>query len=305
MTHIAFTSIAATNRIADQVMRTIGRDTSEPIKRVTKFVHPMGWKLEERGKLTRTELGPIFKSIVAGLRCTENVIDVEVAQLSTGKLSANDGYHIRFSLACGDGEWMYLVACSLTLTRHNATILVNNTGFDVTPHLLARYMQRCRKSFAEFLATVSRPLRLSTLLAYSQAESGLSKIALPIDGGLMIGTLYRVEDGAFPPIKVVFDKHGPHDEEAEVSAPEVAIHMRTFLDRDALNPRQQGILDGIEAWEAAHRRGIAASFEALTFGGARLDADYDFERLQADVTAAVEGCLDLVGSPEWRHLDPS
>ena len=202
---------------------------------------------------------------------------------------------------------MELIACDVHLTRHRAVVTVNLTEFNVTSHTLARYMQRHRKSPTHFLSTIIRPLRLSTLLSPGQAERGIRRMILPINGGLLVGSLSSVtldeDEELLFPIRVVYDKNGSHDEDADFSAPQVGTWMKTYIDRDSLNRRQQGILDAIEQWEVAHRRGIEVASQAIMFGNARLEAGDSLEKLKDDVYGAAEGCRLLIDSPEWQYLE--
>ena len=310
MTNIAFTSIAATTSIANKVLRAAERASGAPMKAICEIVHPMAHKLEDRGKLTRQELRPIFDALADLLGRVENIIHLDFGRETTGKLSSNDSYRIRLVHAEATDDWMELMACDVLLTRHRALVTVNTSEFNVTSHALARYMQRHRKPHTHFFNTVIRPLRLSTLLSpVVQAANGDdTSIILPIDGGILVGSLCEApvyDEGEEPlfPFAVAYDKTGAYDEEPNFPPQQVATWMKTYIDRESLNRRQQGVLDSIELWEATHRKGIEAVSQAVLFGNTRLLAGDSLEQLKADAFGAAEGCRLLIDSPEWRYLE--
>jgi len=303
-----YTSTTATKSIADRLVREVHRHAMAPFDALASFIKPTAQLLRARGKLSRTELPTLFTAIRQRLLDTDTIIDLDQGRVSTGRMSANDSYTLRFVQAVGGSEeWMVFMACDVQVSRQQIVIFVNSTEFHVSTHLLARYMQRGRKSYINFLATVMRPLRMSALLSAGQVATPSDRIALPIDGGILVGTVdvESSEDNAYP-LRFTFDRNGCKHEidraHGIFSGRIVSTWMRSFIDRDSLNPKKHALLDSLEQWERNNQQGIDALYQALVFGCTRLRNGHTVEHIKTVVSKAVDECRGLVTSPEWQDL---
>lgn len=304
MNAIAFTSELATFNIASRTTREVGQSALVPILAIADVILPMAKMLAARGKISRAELREQFRIMVHRLHHTENVVQVDVGRMtsSTRGLSANESFDVRCITMAGAGkDSITFMACDIGITRHKMVLFFNTSEFCMSPHLLARYMQRGRRELASFLSQALRPMRLATMLTPNEVDDG-SPVALPIDGGLLLGRAFIVEADRYP-IQISYSKDGVSRDDGEERrglSSRILTDMRTFIHQDSLTGRKLAMLAALEAWEREHVEGITYWYEATMFGAARLTFGADGVGLKASVKAARDACRDLVSSPLWR-----
>lgn len=316
----SFTSVLATNNIAARAVRDIDRASMDPALALRGVLQPVADMIIRRGKLSRSELRPLFDTMRAKLRQEPNVVDIRVGVRSnsvTARLSANEEHHLRFtqgieSTLIREGREEPVIAFAaieLTLTRRDLHAFGNHTGLLVHPHLLSRYMQRQRKSYKQLLSDILRPMRASTMLSYVIRNGS---IALPVEGGLLLGTVTTRKKRNEPyPVRWKLERDGTkvdtkvNEDDNPIPGYRQRAFMMTFIDADSLDPAKTRLLLALTAWEQTYEVAINRWFEASAYTGTGISVGDSKQAISESMADAMKAALKVVRGDDWRAVFPA
>lgn len=329
MDDAVFTSQVVTDAIAARAVREVGKTAAEPLSAMHDALEPISDRIYFRGKLTRTELRPVFNELVNRLKAKENVSDLHSGVMSNSRvqrLSAKESCRLRFIQTVdatvtrgASGELIEKVlafaAQDVQLSRHALRVQANMTGFYLHPHALSRYMQRMQKPYRDLLQDIMRPMYVSAILGNAIGNGG---ILLPVHGGILLGRVAVVTTTETWPKVTVFDKNGtlePGDDEDQEDQAETKdeppreqivtnVSIKTFIDSDSLGNLKAALRAQIATWEEAHAEGIRRFFDHLAYCSTLIAHDEDPELTSQSAQNAFEAALELIDSEAWKLVFP-
>lgn len=314
-----YTSMAATNAYARRTAREISKHNRTVIDTLLAAIHPVAQEMVSKGKLARDRLVPSFNSVVEDLnrKGTANIVQAEIGHKRSSKLSANDELHARLVLVTSDPEpvegeqWFDFLALEFRITRREITMRLDPLDMAITPHVLARFMQRDRQGVMKFFANVMRPLRVASVLGVPAFHHKSEAIALPTDNGLLLGQVDYIpepvkdEDRAYPFV-VRVDKSGAKTSVGEFVRLQktfrAVCRMRTYVDENSASPLKSELRQAIVAWERQNERGITTFFELMAYGQAMVKLHAEQQPMLMGAKAAMDSSVSLVRTPIWSRF---
>ena len=190
---VAYSSRFVTDNIAARTVKGLGIHGA--LVHLNSVTHPIMLHFAQNGsKLKQANFSKLARNILEKLRSNPMMLDVRCECLVKAP-SPRESYRIRFVIRDnhqGDA-FITLMVGEVLLTRREVTVRLNDTHIRINTHVLARYMQREKRSTDRFFEDLMNPLRLVPVMAIQSAKVS-DNIAIPMGSGLLFGKVHTITD---------------------------------------------------------------------------------------------------------------
>lgn len=307
-------SASASHGYANRVARDAARYQATVLPLIEAAVLPTWKEILQRGKLLRNGLHPAANSIIDRINECHTLVDGRSSVTRVSPLSVNESCGAQIIVAMGDpnakdrDRRIDFLACNLNVTRKNITLRLDVVDFSVTPHVLARFIQRGRGDAANFFAGLMPSMHAARLLAVAASKHPSGRLLLPHQKGFLLAHVEMSDDPDDDerkmPCVIRYDIRGKHVEPAEAvnRGHRIFANAWSFVDADSTTGPKAELHAETQAWMTRHQTGIRAWFDMMTFGSAGTTRAVNRDVINQALREAMAAAKEMGESPVWERF---